>query len=311
MKRTSVGAVLVIACFIGMGIGSAAFADKGAFPGSNGQPFQALQAQISDLETFLDEELAQLWAAIAANNARDDDQDQRIALLEGALAALEARVSANEVSIEALEAKDQILEALIEALDARADALQAQIDANGGQIQDLILADQTLQALISALDLRVTTLEGLMAAVGGDLSDIQALIAALQNQISAAQAAIAGKQDRIWEYCGAGSSIRRVYADGSVVCEVDTTATGGFTSFTVETKSAYKDAGEEFIWDWATATAYCPSGTVRTGGGFHSATDVHPVARNYPYGNGWRVQIGGTWPVPYDLYSYAVCLKLQ
>ncbi|MBE9535711.1 MAG: hypothetical protein IMF07_00885 [Proteobacteria bacterium] len=286
-----------------------ATAGEGGQP--NGQPFLAMQQQITDLETYLSEEFAAVWtrvgelqAAIDSNNARDDAQDQLIALLGGALAELEARVAANEGAIEALEAQDAVLGALITALQGRADDLQAQINAQGDRIDLLVLADQALQQLIDALAARVTLLESGMSTATADIGQ-------LKQQMAAAQSAIATKQDRVYQYCGAGSSIRKIHSNGSVDCETDSVATGGFTSFYVDKYSASDNANNTAIWNWTSVTATCPSGSKRTGGGFWLSGDLPTASDSYPTGsNSWKVTIAGTMPISYTYKSYVVCLSL-
>lgn len=302
--------ITTMALFLGLTlVAGTATAGKGELP--KGQPFQILQEQITDLETYLSEEFAAVWtrvgelqAAINANNARDDAQDQLIAILGGALAELEARVAANEASIEALQAQDAVLGALITALQSRADDLQAQMNTQGDRIDLIVLADQALQQLIDALEARVTVLEGNMITANTD-------IATLKQQMAAAQSAIAAKQDRVWQYCPTGSSIRQINANGSVTCETDTVATGGFTSFNVQTQSQSDNANNTAIWNWTSVTATCPSGSKRTGGGHWMTTDTMTPARSHPTGsNSWVFTIGGTMPVSFTYRAYAVCLSL-
>jgi peptidoglycan hydrolase CwlO-like protein len=319
MKKTQFLSMLIVVCFLGMGICTIAFADQGAYPGSNGKPFQALQAQITDLEASLDEKLAALWtsvgelqAAIDANNARDDAQDALISMLGGALAQLETRVAVNESAIEDLVAKDAVQDALIAALQGKADDLQLQINAQGDKIELIILADQTLQQLIDALAGRVTTLEGLMAAAAGDVTAHQAQIVILQQQMGNAQSAIATKQNLIFDYCDPNYSIRAISSSGSVTCEYDSVATGGFTSFSVEKYFAEADAVVVTAFTFTSVTATCPSGSKRTGGGFYLDNDLMFAFGSYPYGsNSWKTMVRGSLPLPSMYKSYINCLKLN
>lgn len=308
MKRITLFPIVLIGCILS----SPCLAAQGEFPGSNGKPFQALQEQIDAVDLSLAEQMAAVWVAVAENNARDDAQDVLIGLLGAALADLEARVTTNETDIELLKAKDAVLEGLITALQDRADDLQQQINDQEDQIQLIILADQALQQLIDALTARVATLEGLMATAGTDIDTLQAQVAALQSQMAGAQAAIASKQNLIWDYCGSGYSIRRIYSNGSVSCEYDSTSTGGFTSFTVDREIDYGDAIDATVFGTVSAIATCPTGSKRTGGGFWVYSDVMFVNASYPYGiNGWKTYVRGSWPIPLEFRSYVNCLTMN
>lgn len=317
MRKKHILSILVmISC---LGAGPFALAGKGAYPGANGVPFQELQGQITNLDTYINEELAAVWirigelqTSIDANSARDDAQDAIIGLLAGALAQLESRVSLNEADIDALEAMDLVLLGLIDALEGRVDGLQSQINIQGDQISLLVLEDQTLQQLIDALASRVETLEGLMSTVNADIEPLEAEVSNLKQRMSNAETAIASKQNRIWNYCGTGSSIRQINANGSVVCETDSIATGGFTSFTVQAISVSGDANAASGFASTSKTATCPSGSKRTGGGFYVQSDVMFVNGSFPSGsNSWETVVRGSWPVSFWFKSYIVCLTLN
>lgn len=310
--------ILAAVLALSLGATTPTVAGSGAYPGANGQPFQALQGQITDLETYLAEEYAALWTridelqqAIDSNNDRDDAQDAIISLLGGALADLEVRVSDNEDAIAALEAKDQVLAGLITALQAKVDDLQSQITAQGERIDLLVLQDQYLQQLIGALNARVETLEEQMTDVNADIAAINSEITSLKSRISSAEVAIAGKQNRIYEYCPSGQSIWKINADGSVECAQ---TSGGFTSFTV--LADYEEANANAATAFATTsvTATCPSGSKRTGGGFALQNDLMFVGESRPdaiSGNGWKVIVRGSWPVSSLYRAYIVCLTLN
>lgn len=312
----------IFAMVLAFGIGSTtpAVAEKGVYPGANGKPFQALQQQITNLETYINEEFTAVWLRIdelqsaiddanSSSSARDDAQDAIISLLGGALSALEARVTDNEDAIVALEAKDQVLEGLIDALDARANNLQNQIIAQGDRIDLLVLRDQALQQLIDALTMRGETLEGLMTIANADIDTLQSEVNTLKSRISSAETAIASKQNRIYESCPSGYSIWRINSSGSVDCAKNS---GGFTSFTVTTDSELANANAVSAFTYTSVTATCPSGSKRTGGGFYLHNDLMFIHDSRPTGNNsWIVVVRGSWPVSSPYRSYIVCLTLN
>lgn len=311
--------ILFVTVFVKMVVCSSSFAAKGAYPGANGKPFQAIQEQVTNLEISFDEKIVELWVrvgelqgAIDNNNTRDDAQDELISILGAALAELEGRVAANENAIEDLKTKDSLLTELIGALQAKTDDLQAQITSQGDQINLLILADQSFQQLIDALVARINTLEGLMAVDGQNITDLQTEVALLEQQILNAQTAIASKQDLIWDSCPSGYSIREIHPDGNVDCEYDSVATGGFTSFSVSRFVETANANAATAFESTSVTVTCPSGSKRTGGGFWLYSDIMILRNSYPYGsNSWKTTVLGSWPISLEYKSYINCIRLQ
>ncbi len=314
MKRNPL--LLAIIALVVLGLCPYATAAKGGVP--NGQPFQALQTQIDDLEATMEEQLELLWvridelqAAIDANTFHDVEQDELIAILGGALAMLESRVSDNEDEIAALQAKDQLLEGLIAALEGKVADLDEELNTQGESIEALVLRDQALQHLIDVLTERVLILEGMMVTANANIASLSLEISALKSRISSAESAIASKQERITDYCGEGSSIRKVNSNGTVVCESDTVATGGFTTFTTEKYYIEEDPTDSDSNGWFEIRTYCPSMSKRTGGGFYLNVSSMYIYGSHPsYTNSWRVIVKENSSSSAYFVTYVVCATI-
>ena len=103
-------------------------------------------------------------------------------------------------------------------------------------------------------------------------------------------------QRRVSSNCSAGSSIREINADGSVVCETDNS--GGTLSCNVVTCSAPGDS---------LCTATCSAGYIMTGGGIsHIGEDKVYWVQSYPSGNGWRCGIDD-----FSAVCYSRCCRIN
>lgn len=297
----------------------------GAFPGAKGQPFQALQAQIADLNQRLTQESAALLALIAnlqsqvnSNSADIVTLKSRCGLLDDLVAALWAelavvkqQVALNSADITLLKARDLLHEQLFAALETKIAALDLRVTANEGDIAALILRDQALQQLINALGMQLASLDSRVQTNSSDINIMKSQIANLQSRMAAAESQLAAKQNRISQACSPGYSIREIFADGSVSCEQDNVASGVGTLVVHNEYTAVSDgASTGFISFNVRAT--CPSSYQLTGGGYAVSNDLTFVFNNWGEGGQtWLVTARGTWPVTTTVYSDAYCARVQ
>jgi prefoldin subunit 5 len=186
---------------------------------SNGQPFQTLADQIDIVSGDLSEAINFLQQQIDELEISQADQDTLIASLQSALEQLALRVLQNETDIESLEIWQELQDQLIAALDSRLDDLEARVTANEGDIAAIILADQVQQQLIQANLQQINLINQLIAANAGDIDALELRAADLETDITNLQNDLNNKQDRVLGVCPSGSSIREIFADGSVNCQ--------------------------------------------------------------------------------------------
>lgn len=271
---------IVIAIVLAFSIQSLSVAAKTGEQGSsNGQPFQTLQshidllssdfdAAIADLQNQIDNSTANLQQQINDLQASQAAQDQLIASIQTAVSILQARVTSNENDIAALQALYNFQAQLIQALDNRLTALEIRVANNENDIAAIILADQTMQQLITAIQGQIATLDARIAANDGDIATLQSQILILQNSLNSMQSQLAQKQNRVTGICAAGSSIRVINSNGTVVCEPDTVSAGVGSLQQMTVNSSLEIPGAGILVGTQSVTATCLSTYVVTGGGY-------------------------------------------
>lgn len=194
---------------------------------SNGQPFQALQQQItanqaaiaanasaisqisvdiSDVVARIDvleSAMAAAEAAIAANtdaiaatNARIDSTEQDVAGLSAALSALAQQHAADTAAINAelanlyaeLDALNTAREALATELRTQLAALQAQVDGNTFAIDGVVLQLVTINAELTVINSDILTINNTLVSLSAAQDANTAALAALQAQLDALSA---------------------------------------------------------------------------------------------------------------------------
>lgn len=328
MKRLILRSTMIAAVALAMQFGYApgAFAATGDEQGSSqGRPFQTLQSHIDMLASDFEAAVADLQSQIDDLVASQADQDAVIAAIQTAVNLLQGRVAANEGDIAALQAADAFQAQLIQALDARLSALEARVAVNENDIAALILADQTIQALIAAIQVQIATLDARITANDGDIAALQADVAALNSTLSFLQSQLAQKQDRVAGICAAGSSIRVINADGTVVCELDNVSAGVGTLLGTTVTATQEIPGAGLTAGVLLLPATCPSTQVVTGGGYRFSVRsllitadprLIQVDLTRPSGNSWQVRAINDNVIVFgccrvDLVVYARCGRVQ
>jgi hypothetical protein len=317
MKRTSLKStvILIATLVIPLLIVSPSISAPGNEQGSsNGQPFKTLQDQIDVVSGDLADAVAFLQQQINDLEVSQADQDTLIALLQSALNQLELRVLQNETDIAALEAWNLMQDQLIAALDSRLGDLEARVTANENDIAAIILADQAQQQLIQANIQQINLINQLIVLNAGDIDALELRAANLETDVANLQNDLNSKQDRVLGVCSAGSSIRQIFANGSVTCEFDNTSAGvGVLVATVRSSTISIPSSIVFVQS-RSRTVTCPS-THKVSGGGHDITGgtlgVGNIDRSRPTGNSWVVtavsnSVGGR-----TLRTYAQCLRVQ
>lgn len=297
----------------------------GTFPGANGQPFQALQGQINDLgqrlaqaSVALQAQISALQLQVANNSADIQDLKTHAALTDSLIAAIRSellvvrqQLALNSADIDLLKQNDLLHDQLFTAMDARIRSLDARITASEGDIAALIQRDQILQQMITAINAQLASLSNRVSTNSIDISYLNSQTASLQSRLSAAEAQLLAKQNRISQACPAGSSIREIFANGSVTCQPDNVASGVGTlvvhnEWTAVSNGSYTG----FITFDVRAT--CPSTYRLTGGGYSVSNDLTFVFTSWGEGGQtWLVTARGTWPVTTTVYSDAYCARVQ
>lgn len=292
----------------------AASAEQGS---SNGKPFQTLQAQIDILSIDLADAVALLQSQIDTLVSEQADQDTLIAALQSAVAALDIRVSQNEGDIATLQAIQNLQDQLIAALDTRVTDLEARVAANENDIAALVLVDQALQGMITAINSQISIINARITANDGDIAILQGQVSQLQLNLTNVQLQLATKQDRVNGICAAGSSIRQIYSNGSVVCEIDSVSSGVGTLDTFRSVDTVDVPNSLILVRVITNYRYCTGSNYRAvGGGYslsnHLGIGGH-VLRSYPTSSntGWAVTVRADSTFARTLSTYVVCARVQ
>ena len=318
-KKNYLAAVITAtSLFIFTGIaGPPVFAASGEQGSSNGKPFQTLQAQIDILSIDIADALALLQSQIDTLVSEQADQDTIIAAIQSAVAALELRVSENESDIATLQAIQHMQAQLIAALDTRVSDLEARVAANENDIAALVLVDQAFQGMITTIQNQITTINARITANDGDIALLHSQVTQLQVSLNNVQVQLAAKQDRVNGICAAGSSIRQINSDGSVVCETDSVSDGVGTLSTYNSVSAAVDVPNSLIFVRVVSSYhYCTGSNYRAVGGGYSISgplgfglvlNDRPTSGN----TGWAVTVRADSTFARRLSTYVVCARVQ
>ena len=303
--------VLLLVC------ATAAFA-QGTGGTPKGRPFAFLQQQLADLQAQI-ASLADLQAQIDALETRVDQntasidelrqynqlQDQEIALLGGAVLALEGRMASAEATLEDIQMHDALQDQWLAALETRSRTAEAQLAAHSGDIQALWRATRDLQGWIGGLQLQIEDLQRRIARVEqgvnaafDDISSLRAELQGVESRMSDLRQQLSTKQNLVQGACSTGSSIRQIYADGTVACEQDDVSAGVGWLQTYTSAASTSAAPGSFN----SVYTYCWGVDRLTGGGYyHDFGDQVVVYYNRPVGNySWFVAIYN----PHGSYRY-------
>lgn len=226
-----------------------------------------------------------------------------VGILVSALAVGVATASTNGKPF--VELEGQIVE-----VQGQVTSLSEQIDALAGEVSTVEERLDADEAVLLDLSEETAGLEAQVTQTGADLQDQidanYALIGALEAEIDSLYLELQQKQDLIQGNCPAGSSIREIMADGSVVCEPDDVGGGAFGVVNVFNGALI------LIGNRATVTATCPAGYVATGAG--QANSYHGVAQefNKPGTSSaqWSIRFINDSTLHRYLYTHVRCVSL-
>jgi len=296
MKKIETGAILVAVILLVAFLSTEAFAGaSGKTP--RGRPFLELNGQILEIEgeiSTLQDQVESIQDQVATIEEKLAANEASIISLEDQSAELQAQIDANATDIVSIQAEMDALEADNADLQAQVDAgadidgsLQAQIDFNSG--------------LISALAQNISALN---VDLQDQINNNTALIAAMEAEIEAINAILAEKQRIVSGACPEGQSIREIYADGSVVCEIDDV--GGDTSIDrVEVSNFIRVQPATFV----EPAVVCPAGYTVTGGAF-AAWPEGTITGSLPAPNGWQLSLNNNSSSVANAIVGAICIKI-
>jgi len=246
---------LAVVCLLGLSA-TPAFAAKGDVP--NGQPFQALQAQIDANQTSIaanaaaietinvnvdninlridgvEADIVQIRtdvdanaAAIAETMARVSSTENDIQNLSDELAALEAThaadADATAAAIAAIKAElvtlNNLREALADDLNAQLAALQANVDSNTFAIDGLVIQLVSINAQLTGVNSDIMGLENGLAALEVAQAANEAALADLGTRVDALEVAVSILQSHhLYAFSGIATNVPVADLNGWTEC---------------------------------------------------------------------------------------------
>ncbi len=272
-----------IAVVLASGVSHAASStDKGSSP--NGKPFVEINSQIVEVQG----DVATLEEKVETLIGDVDSLEARMTAAEGAITDLNNTKTSLEAQISDLYAKAAANGVNITDLQTQLATLQAQLTTLETQGSTNTTEINNLKAQIDAINTQIATNADGLAGLQAQLTSVMEQMALLQSQIDIMNAEIATKQKIVSGQCNAGEFVRKVNADGSVVCGSDQQGISGQWE-TVTVNSVQHLPGGQWVtynygcgW-WTCSYSYyqypnavtvqqaCPAGFVVSGGNYSNA----------------------------------------